>query len=370
MAIVTRHEFGRGADEGRIPAGNDNSIESGLIAWPEFQVMIKRHAQHGSLFSNPIVTTFSGPNAMGSGVTLSANGMVYFTPANPGTVQAKMDLNGVVTTYASVGGVGYRGGALSPNGDIHFVPYAMFTYIGKKINSSGVVSTYTLPYTTTDTYMYTGAVVSPSGEIHFIPGTAAVGTKISTSGVASTYSLVYTLGGSIPAHRAGVLAPNGDIHFVPYSAPVGQKINSAGTVSTYSLVYTTSEAYSGGVLAPNGDVHFVPWDAPVGQKIDINGVVSTYSLVFTGIDKHSSGLLLPNGEIHFFGNSTTGQKIDINGVVSTYTLNTGNFDANPLLLPDGTVLFFSNSDRYRKINFGVVEPFTTGMCVSPFFNKT
>ena len=42
-------------------------------------------------------------------------------------------------------------------------------------------------------------------------------------GVVSTYSLVYTTAG---AYFGGVLAPNGDIHFVPGNAVVGQKIST------------------------------------------------------------------------------------------------------------------------------------------------
>jgi hypothetical protein len=63
--------------------------------------------------------------------------------------------------------------------------------------------------------------------------------NIFLTGVVSTYSLVYTTSG---AYAGGVLAPNGDIHFVPNTAIVGQKISAlTGVVSTYSLVYTVSE---------------------------------------------------------------------------------------------------------------------------------
>jgi hypothetical protein len=115
--------------------------------------------------------------------------------------------------------------------------------------------------------LYKGGVLSPNGDIHFIPANAAVGLKINPSGVASTYSLVYTLNW---AYLGGVLAPNGDIHFIPANAAVGQKISAAGVVSTYSLVYTAGDAYSGGVLAPNGDIHFIPRRANRGQKVHTN----------------------------------------------------------------------------------------------------
>ena len=91
-----------------------------------------------------------------------------------------------------------------------------------------------------------------------------VSNPYNTTTIVSTYSLVYT---TTFEYAGGVLAPNGDIHFVPTSATIGQKVSAAGVVSTYSLVYTASSAYSSGVLAPNGDIHFVPYNATIGQKI-------------------------------------------------------------------------------------------------------
>ena len=58
--------------------------------------------------------------------------------------------------------------------------------------------------------------------MHFIPYSAAVGQKINSAGVVSTYSLIYTVAA---AYYGGVLTPNGDIQFIPYSAAVGQSIN-------------------------------------------------------------------------------------------------------------------------------------------------
>ena len=128
--------------------------------------------------------------------------------------------------------------------------------------SNGILSTYSLAYTTVNAYI--GGVLAPNGDIHFVPFSAAVGQKISASGVVSTYSLAYTTAG---AYIGGVLAPNGDIHFIPSSSTVGQKISASGVISTYSLAYTTANAYRGGVLAPNGDIHFIPFIVAVGQKI-------------------------------------------------------------------------------------------------------
>ena len=175
-----------------------------------------------------------------------------------------------------------------------------------QIFTKNVVSTYALAYTVSSAYA--GGVLSPNGDIHFIPYNAAVGQKISASGVVSTYALVYT---NSNAYAGGVLSPNGDIHFIPFMAAVGQKISASGVVSTYALVYTgINYAYAGGVLSPNGDIHFIPFMAAVGQKISASGVVSTYALVYTGINEYAGGVLLPNGNIHFIPhNAPVGQKI-------------------------------------------------------------
>ena len=74
---------------------------------------------------------------------------------------------------------------------------------------------------------YFGGVLAPNGDIHFVPFYANRGQKISAAGVVSTYSLVYT--SSSGAYFGGVLAPNGDIHFVPYVANRGQSISTNAT---------------------------------------------------------------------------------------------------------------------------------------------
>jgi hypothetical protein len=175
-----------------------------------------------------------------------------------------------------------------------------------------LVNTGTLAY-------YEGGVLAPNGEVHFVPFLTPVGQKISASGVVSTYSLAYT---TTEAYAGGVIAPNGDIHFVPYDARVGQKVSIDGVVSTYSLAYTRNNAYAGGVLAPNGEIHFVPfWAARddlgvgIGQKISLNGVASTYPVtpISMGANQgpYSFGVLDFDGNIHFIpvGQNGVSQKI-------------------------------------------------------------
>ena len=265
---------------------------------------------------------------------------------------------GVVSTYSLVYTTtsAYSGGVLAPNGEIHFVPFSANR--GQKITSAGVVTTYSLVYTTTNAY--SGGVLAPNGEIHFVPRDAARGQKISASGVVTTYSLVYT---TAAAYAGGILAPNGEIHFIPFVANRGQKITSAGVVTTYSLLYTiTSGSYGGGVLAPNGDIHFIPYNASVGQKITSAGVVTTYSLVYTTTNAYTGGVLAPNGDIHFVPSlnvGTIGQKISSTGVVSTYSLVTSGY-SNGVLAPNGDIHFlpFSGTVGQKISSAGVVSTYS------------
>jgi len=273
---------------------------------------------------------------------------------------------GVVSTYSLVYTTtnSYAGGVLQPNGDVHFVPYAAVR--GQKVSSSGVVSTYSLVYTAATAYY--GGVLAPNGDVHFVPFNTDRGQKVSSTGVVSTYSLVHA---PANAYLGGVLAPNGDIHFIPFSASVGQKVSAAGTVSTYSILTTVSSAYSGGVLSPNGDIHFIPYSTSVGQKISIAGVVSTYSLVYTVTAAYQGGVLAPNGDIYFIPFSANrGQKVSAAGVVSTYSLvyTTSNAYLGGVLTPDGEIIFVPrNAIRGQSISTGVETPI--GYCLAPHFNK-
>jgi hypothetical protein len=267
---------------------------------------------------------------------------------------------GVVSTfslvYTTASGSAYVGGVLAPNGDIHFIPLSAIR--GQKISATGVVSTYSLVLTAGS--KYAGGVLASNGDIHFIKFGAARGQKIDASGVVSTYSLVYTAGG----YFGGVLAPNGDVHFIPYDAVVGQKISSAGVVSTYSIIVTNgSGAYKGGVLAANGDIHFVPAYAPVGQKISAAGVVSTYSLVYTTTNAYEGGVLAANGDIHFVPyNTRVGQKVSASGVVSTYSLvyTASGAYSGGVLSPNGDIHFIPQAaNRGQKVSAaGVVSTYS------------
>jgi hypothetical protein len=284
-------------------------------------------------------------------------------------------VGGVVSTYSLIYTTtnAYYGGVLAPNGDIHFVPYG--ATVGQKISASGNVSTYSLLNSVGLKSL--GGVLAPNGDIHFVPYSANRGQKVSPSGVVSTYSLAYTTAGS---YDGGVLAPNGDIHFIPSNAQKGQKVSSSGIVSTYNLIYVAFfssidlgyySAYSGGVLAPNGDIHFVPYYAPVGQKISIDGTVSTYSLVYTAVliegveafPAYSGGVLAPNGDIHFVPYyAPVGQKISIDGTVSTYSLV---YTASPaysggVLAPNGDIHFIPiSANRGQKVSAsGVVSTYS------------
>jgi hypothetical protein len=276
-----------------------------------------------------------------------------------GVPYANGNVSGIVSTYSLVYTTGnaYGGGVLDPNGDIHFVPFSAAR--GQRVNYlSGTVSTYSLVYTIGGAY--SGGVLAQNGDIHFVPAGAARGQKISSSGVVSTYSLVTTSAAN--AYQGGVLSPSGEVHFIAYNAAVGQKISAAGVVSTYSLVYTVTNMYAGGVLAINGDIHFVPYSGVVGQKISAAGVVSTYSLVYTKLAAYYGGVLAVNGDIHFVPwNAAVGQKVSASGAVSTYSLVlTGdNAYRGGVLAPNGDIHFIS-------VNLGVAQKVSANNIVSTY----
>jgi hypothetical protein len=334
--------------QGGVPTADDSTIGADLGGWKSLQRSLMKSVTAGTTFKNPIPATYDivlGSTQLYRGGVLTPNGDIHFVPESAtgvlgGIVGKKVSASGVVSTYTlldtAYGGAGglFWGGVLAPNGDVYFIPHS--AYRGQKISASGVLSTYSLVYTSSQAYI--GGVVAPNGDIHFVPYNANRGQKISSAGVVSTYSLIYT---AFQSYSGGVLAPNGDIHFVPHRAIVagiGQKISASGVVSTYSLVYTTfGDAYSGGVLAPNGDIHFVPYDARVGQKVSITGVVSTYALVHTSAlgARYQGGVYHPNGDIHFVPyRASVGQKISAAGVVSTYSLSL----YNPVFYQDSTFI--------------------------------
>ena len=346
-------------------------------AWIDFQKILNVSINSRDFSSKTIVSTYSVVYTVGDGAylgtVLAPNGDIHFVPSYANRGQKINCYTGIVSTYtlAYTTTGAYEGGVLAPNGDIHFIPVT--AKVGQKINSSGIVSTYSLAYTTANAYV--GGVVALNGDIHFVPYRAGIGQKVSASGVVSTYALIYT--GS--DYIGGVLAPNGDIHFIPCSAPVGQKVSNSGVVSTYSLVYTRDNAYVCGVIAPNGDIHFAPAKASVGQKVSTNGVVSTYSLVYTnGYYAYYGGVLAPNGDIHFVpSTATVGQKINTaTGVVSTYALaytTTWNH-AGGTLAPNGEIHLGLNGTGGvaligQKITILTGIPLDPVVCQSPFLNK-
>jgi len=370
--------FPADATQGTVPTGDDSSVGTNLVAWTNLQKAMNAGVINGAPYNNNNATGFVSTYSLArtetgayTGGVLAANGEIHFIPSFAPRGQKVNPYTGVVSTYsiiASTISAAFAGGVLAPNGDIHFVPQS--AKVGQKVSANGVVSTYSLVYTTSGAYK--GGVLAPNGDIHFVPAAANRGQKISAAGVVSTYSLVKTNAGS--GYHGGVLAPNGDIHFVPCNSNVGQKISAAGVVSTYSLVYTAADAYIGGVIAANGDIHFIYSQGNRGQKINpFTGVVSTYSLVNTQSNGYYGGVLAPNGDIHFVpGLATVGQKISATGVVSTYPLA---YATGADVLSFGGVLA-ATGEIYlapysavvgQKISTGV--PVNIGYALSPFFNK-
>ncbi len=332
-----------------------------------------------SAFSNPVVSTFSLvlTSATYHGGVLAPNGDIHFVPTSA-TRGQKISAAGVVSTYSLVYTTteAYRGGVLASNGDIHFVPHRAIR--GQKVSASGVVSTYPLVNSAT-TNKYVGGILAPNGHIHFVPyiggSTNRVGQAVDTlTGIAYTYSFVDLSTVTSGNYWGGVLAPNGEIHFVPRTQSRGQKLDTkTGVISTYSLVYTTIGAYAGGVLAQNGDIHFVPGGANVGQKVNyITGVVSTYSLVYTAaFSTYSGGVLAPNGDIHFIPVlASVGQKVSASGLVSTYSFIQSGVFTGGVLDQNGNIFFVPNgSSRGQRLSTLPGNPFPLHFALSPYLNK-
>jgi hypothetical protein len=363
-----------------IPFCDDSGIGTDLAGWSALQAALNQgvvggqtfgNANANGIFSLSLVPVGPGGFNAGTSCVLDSKGDIHFAPLNQFIGRKLSPLTGVLSTYSLIYTTnnGYLSGVLAPNGDIHFIPRRANR--GQKVSASGVVSTYSLVYTATDAYA--GGVLAPNGDIHFVPDNANRGQKISAAGVVSTYSLVYT---GEQAYFGGVLAPNGDIHFVPYNTDRGQKVSASGVVSTYSLVTTGAALYYGGVLAPNGDIHFITRRAPVGQKISLSGVVSTYSLAYTLANGYLGGVLAPNGDIHFSpSDAAVGQKVSASGVVSTYS-KPAVFGGciGGILDAFGGMYFYTGSASGQnsylvKISTNPGQPLGLGVCLSSFLNK-
>ena len=365
--------------QGTVPHADDGSINGDLTAWNAFVKMMKNCMNSGTIFSNPIQTTYSvvytnATNAYSKGC-LDANGDFHMMCSQAPCGQ-KMNRYGVVSTYSVfiTSNYPYLGGCLNSAGDLHFIPQYAPTR-GTKINRNGVVSTYALVYTTL--WVGNGGAMSPNGDIHIVPSCGAVGQKIAVDGTVSTYALVYSqghIGGDYyGTYHGGVLAPNGDVHFIPHDAFVGQKVAPDGTVSTYSLVYTARQAYAGGVLNLEGDIHMVPKQAEVGQKIDINGVVSTYSLAYTAAaNAYRGGCLGLDGYVYFArAAATVNQRISPTGVPSTFpVVGASLFGEGMILMENGDLVVPNHiGESGQKIQTFSGLPLSRGALCSSFLNR-
>ena len=357
----SKYFTGKNVDYGKLPSGDDSSINSN--SFESFKTLLNRSIEGGSLIEDPIVSTYSTfyDDSIYIGCVLDTNGDIHNVPWNTSFGQKVNYLTGLVSTYSLVYTTAnaYRGGVLDSNGYVHFVPYG--ARVGQKISPSGLVSTYSLVYTTTNASA--GGVLAPNGDIHFLKY-GGVGQKVSKTGVVSTYSMVgQTVG--------GVLAPDGSIHCIPYgSVSYGLRIDTSNdTYSTYSLVYTVADGYQGGVLDSEGSIHFVPTNAMIGQKVDINGIVSTYSILNSG---YTGGILAPNGDICFIDghySNGIGQKIDVNGIVSTYSTGIDTWTIGGVMTPNGDIYYTFYGDVGIKISTLPAIPWSLGICCHPFFNK-
>ena len=146
-------------------------------------------------------------------------------------------MTGITGGTATFTIAGWWGGALAPNGNIYFAPYAATNVLvlnpttGSTSNLTGIGSGGTYS---------SGCILGPNGNIYFAPyGATAVGVLNPTTGATSSVSnagTTFTSGGWF----GGVLAPNGNIYFGPYNAANVLKLTFASLPQTPSSNYCLS----------------------------------------------------------------------------------------------------------------------------------
>lgn len=359
---------------GQIQSMDSGTIDDTLLVWDNFSKKLDECSSSGTLMDNVVSTfslTYTGAALFRGGV-LSLNGDIHFIPYW-GARGQKISENSVVSTYSLVYTAinSFSGGVLLPfNGEVLFVGGASRQYV-----KNNVVATVSV-----NDSGYRGAVLTPDGNAFLVPSTASQGRLVNKANISASanVALSYTVS---DGYWGGVLSPAGDIHLVPHSAAVGQKVSipysalttSSSTATTYSLSYTTANAYAGGVLDHSGAIHFVPYNATVGQKISKTGTVSTYSLAYTTTNAYQGGVITASGEVHFIPYSAAvGQKVSASGVVSTYSLvyTTTSAYSGGVLSPRGEIIFIPyNAAVGQKINTFPGINLSESICINSFYNK-
>jgi len=285
------------------------------------------------------------------GNLLLPDGRVLFIPSSGGNLGFFNPVTGLFST-TKFGPSGFRGGVLTPNGNVVLVP-----------SSSNVVilNPLTGAYSNVPTgSSFQGGVLTPTGNVVMAPVLSG------NIGLVNPLTLSYSNLGPIWSNLAGaVLLPNGNVFFG------GQGANSAmyntSCVASplggnFTNVFTGTSNIQSVVLAPNGNVIGLP--AQGGNIVCVN-VFSSSNVACGG--SFMGGCLLPSGNLI---------------CASWKTANVGMFDTSALtfsnltgaatgpgatLIQDGRVVFGPVSGNVGLLS--TMVPADPAWVLSPFFNK-
>jgi hypothetical protein len=307
----------------------------------------------------------------------------------------------VSANIATTGGSYFFGSVLLPDGRVMFCPFSGGV-VGFYTPTTGLYST--VPFGTATSYR--GGVLTPTGNVVMLPwgGNANASVFNPISYLSSNISLNR---GNNPQIQGGVLLPNGNVigntnggsnvitinpttflcsNVTPINtSPGGGAVllpngnvflnGNNGNASVYNYlngnftnVAIGPSSYQSAVLAPNGNVIGLPWNG--GNVISCNPLQFTVSNIPTNVSM-IGGCLLPSGNIicapSGFG-PNIGMVDPINLTYSNIPASMG-FMAGCTLLPSGQVVF---TPATASANVGILNTMTPApieFCLGPYLNK-
>lgn len=278
---------------------------------------------------------FSGDGGAATSANLSfpyaavfdASGNMYISDANNHRIR-KVDLNGIITTYAGTGAQGASGDGGAANLARFSFPYGMvFDGLGnlfvadynnhriRKITPSGIISTFA----GTGVQGFSGdggaanlaqlsypisLAVDASNNIYIADGSNHRIRKVNTSGIISTVAgngIAGDTGDGGPATSAKFQSPyavaldgNGNIYIAAYGNNKVRKVNTSGIISTFAGNGVLGYSGDGGsapvanIAGPyglatdlSGNIYIAESIGQRIRKVDGSGIITTY--VGTGV---------------------------------------------------------------------------------------
>jgi hypothetical protein len=305
------------------------------------------------------VATTGGSIFFGS--LLLPDGRVMFCPSLGGVVGFYTPTTGLYSTVPVGTATTYRGGVLTPTGNVVMLPWAgianasvfnTISYLSSNISLNGASNP-----------RIQGGVLLPNGNII---GTTNGGSNVitinPTTFLCSNVSPINTTPGG-----GAVLLPNGNVFLNG-----GGANGNAGVYNylngNFTNVAIGPSSYQSAVLAQNGNVIGLPWNG--GNVISCNPLQFTVSNIPTNVSL-IGGCLLPSGNIvcapSGFG-PNIGMVDPINLTYSNIPASMGSM-AGCTLLPSGQVVFVPGSASANVGLLNTMTPAPIEFCLGPYLNK-